>query len=88
MRSAHTSTRTLSCGRLQAKYKEMNIKVSPAKPDYVAAMKAQQAAEAAVAERSEAEERANRELQREIHDLETRIARKRVRSDAAALTLL
>jgi hypothetical protein len=73
-----------SIRKQQAKYKEMNIKVAPAKPDYVDGMKAQQEAARAEAERAAAEERAAKELKREINDLETRIQRKRVQRHAHA----
>jgi hypothetical protein len=62
----------------QAKYKEMNIKVAPAKPDYMLDMKAKEAVDKAKAERSFLEEKAKKDLRKEITQLESKIQRKRV----------
>ena len=66
----------------QAKYKEMNLRVAPAKPDYMADIKAKEAVARAKEERSALEEKANKELKKEISELEGRIQRKRVRSQS------
>jgi hypothetical protein len=68
----------------QAKYKEMNIKIAPAKPEYMLDMKAKEAADKAKTERTFLEVKAQKELRKEITQLESRIQRKRVRLPAVA----
>lgn len=72
----------------QAKYKEMNLRVAPAKPDYMANLKAKEAVAKAQEERSALEEKANKELKKEITELEGRIQRKRVRASTRLCVVL
>jgi biopolymer transport protein ExbB/TolQ len=67
-----------SIRKQQAKYKEMKIKVAPAKPDFMLDMQAKKEMEKAREQRNQLEEKANKDLKKEINELESRIQRKRV----------
>ena len=63
----------------QAKYKQMNLRVTPAKPDYMIARRAREAQRKVEEKLAKEEERKDRELKQKIKHYEEKLQRRRVR---------
>lgn len=63
----------------QAKYKQMNLRVTPAKPDYMIARRAREAQKKVEEKLAKEEERKDRELKQKIKHYEDKLQRRRVR---------